>query len=371
MSKFEPETGTAEPVSNAVETRHVGSFAPRILTWFDHAGRKNLPWQREPGPYRVWVSEIMLQQTQVATVIPYYEAFIERFPDIASLAAAPIDEVLHLWSGLGYYARARNLHRAANRIVEECGGRFPESIEAVQQLPGIGRSTAGAILVLALGQRHPILDGNVKRVLTRYFAIEGFPGEQRVARQLWSIAEDCTPSERTRDYTQAIMDLGATVCTRTNPACLLCPLADDCRARERGIVEQLPTPRPARVRRKRVSYVVVATQRDGSILLEQRPPSGIWGGLWSFPEFDDLTLARAWIATTLSGPSVARQTDAPHHHAFTHYDLDLHPLAVRCAGFTESVAERERYRWYDPQEPARIGLAAPVAELIRRRAAQR
>ncbi len=238
----------------------------------------------------------MLQQTQVATVIGYYDRFMQRFPDVRALAAAPVDEVLHLWTGLGYYARARNMHRAAQLIVAEHGGEFPQSIEAVQALPGIGRSTAGAILALSRSQRHPILDGNVKRVLARYFGIEGFPGEREVEKTLWSLADECTPTERVADYTQAIMDLGATLCVRSRPLCAACPLAEHCVARIEGRQSALPTARPKKIRPQRTAYVVLMVRDDGAVLLERRPPAGIWGGLWTLPQFDEREAAQAWIA---------------------------------------------------------------------------
>jgi A/G-specific adenine glycosylase len=333
-------------------------FAAPLLAWFDRAGRKHLPWQRNPTPYRVWVSEIMLQQTQVATVLGYYDRFMQRFPDVRALAAAPVDEVLHLWTGLGYYARARNLHRAAQLVVTEHGGEFPETIEAVQALPGIGRSTAGAVLALSRSQRHPILDGNVKRVLARYFGVEGFPGEREVEKKLWSLAGECTPGERVANYTQAIMDLGATLCVRSRPLCAACPLAERCVARIEGRQSQLPTPRPKKFRPQRCAYVVLMVRDDGAVLLERRPPAGIWGGLWTLPQFDDRDAAQAWI----QGGSAA--TLPPYFHSFTHFDLTLHPLLVHASAIT-AVADSDRYCWYEPRQPARIGLAKPAVELIR------
>jgi len=354
----------------------ISAFAPELLRWFDVAGRKDLPWQRDTTSYRVWVSEIMLQQTQVVTVIPYYERFMRGFPDVRSLAQAPIDEVLHLWTGLGYYARARNLHRAAQVIVAEHGGVFPTTLEQVQALPGIGRSTAGAILALSQAQRHPILDGNVKRVLARHFAIEGFPGEQKVERELWRLAEACTPRERVANYTQAIMDLGATVCVRSRPSCPTCPLAGHCAARTRGLQTVLPTPKPKKSRPLRNAFVVMAVNEGGAVLLERRPPAGIWGGLWTFPQFDSQTQARDWVAEQLPSGSGAHavlpvcEALADYHHAFTHFDLTLHPLLVRVAprkgGLGDAaVADGGRHLWYDPDRPAAIGLAKPAVDLIK------
>ncbi len=335
------------------------SVAAPLLAWFDRAGRKHLPWQQDATPYRVWVSEIMLQQTQVATVVGYYERFMQRFPDVRALAAAPVDEVLHLWTGLGYYARARNLHRAAQRVVAEHGGEVPETIEAVQALPGIGRSTAGAILALSRAQRHPILDGNVKRVLARYFGIEGFPGERQVEKTLWSLAEECTPTERVAHYTQAIMDLGATLCVRPRPLCAACPLAEHCVARIEGRQSALPAARPKKIRPQRTAYVVLMVRDDGAVLLERRPLAGIWGGLWTLPQFDE----REAIPPQLCGRGDATALP-PYFHSFTHFDLTLHPLLVRATPL-QAVADTERYCWYEPRQPAKIGLTKPAVDLIR------
>lgn len=339
------------------------ALAAPLLEWFERSGRKHLPWQQDRTPYRVWVSEIMLQQTQVGTVIDYYHRFMQRFPDVESLAAAPMDEVLHLWTGLGYYARARNLHRAAQLVVSQHGGKFPESIEAVQALPGIGRSTAGAILALSRSQRHPILDGNVKRVLARYFAIEGFPGERHVEQKLWELADACTPAKGVAQYTQAIMDLGATLCVRSRPLCDVCPLSAGCIARAEVKQAMLPTPRPKKVRPERTAFVVLAF-RDGAALLERRPPAGIWGGLWTFPQFDELDAAHRWVEEqTASGAAAERL--APYCHSFTHFDLTLHPIVVR-ADHAACIADAARYCWYDSRRPAKIGLAKPVVELLQR-----
>ncbi|HET9692823.1 MAG TPA: A/G-specific adenine glycosylase, partial [Steroidobacteraceae bacterium] len=304
-------------------------FAPALLHWYEREGRKDLPWQRNRTPYRVWISEIMLQQTQVATVAGYYERFVARFPDVRQLAAAPLDEVLHLWSGLGYYARARNLHRAAQAIVQRHGGEFPATLEAVLALPGIGRSTAGAILALARGERHAILDGNVKRVLARYFAVEGYPGDPAVAKQLWALAEACTPADRADAYTQGIMDLGATICTRANPACLLCPVHAGCVARATNRQHALPASRPHRLRPRREAWLVLA-RRGSKMLLEKRPPTGVWGGLWGFPEFPTRAHALQWCSEHLASPSGARTGDALHH-AFSHFDYEMKPILVSCA----------------------------------------
>ena len=339
------------------------SVAAALIAWHASQGRHDLPWQTDRTPYRVWVSEIMLQQTQVATVIPYYARFMQRFPSVRALADAPIDDVLHLWTGLGYYARARNLHRAAIRIRDEFGGKFPEIFEAVADLPGIGRSTAGAILSLSLGQRFPIMDGNVKRVLSRYFAVEGSSMERAVSERLWQLADECTPPKGFDIYTQAIMDLGATVCTRRKPLCAYCPLSEGCVARRTGRQHELPSPRPARERRVRKVFMLVAMRADGSVLLERRPESGVWGGLWCLPEFDTSKAARLYMQESLR-----RAEDEPRalgriEHAFTHFDLVITPLLAHCAG-SAGVMDGARNVWYDTRAPARVGLPQPVKLLL-------
>jgi A/G-specific adenine glycosylase len=338
--------------------------APRLLEWFAVHGRRNLPWQQDPTPYRVWVSEIMLQQTQVSTVIPYFERFMQRFPDVATLAAAPVDEVLHLWSGLGYYARARNLHEAARVIMKESEGQFPDTIEAMRKLPGVGRSTAGAILALSRQERHPILDGNVRRVLARCFAIEGWPGERAVDAQLWDLSEACTPETEVHSYTQAIMDLGATVCARSKPACERCPLEPICLARAQGRQALLPTPKPApRERRVERTYMLMVVGDEASVLLARRPARGIWGGLWSLPEFVDTEDAAAWVAERLAVNDAEFESLPAIRHSFTHFDLEILPLRLRLDRPVDAVAE-EGYVWYNTRAPAKLGIAAPVTALI-------
>ena len=262
------------------------AFSTRVLAWFDENGRKDLPWQHDISPYRVWISEIMLQQTQVATVIPYYESFMQRFPDVLALADASEDEVMHLWSGLGYYSRARNLHKSAKMVAHELGGVFPQTLDGMIALPGIGRSTAGAILSIASGQQTAILDGNVKRVLARFQAVEGWPGKTPVLNELWEYAEAYTPMARVADYTQAMMDLGATVCTRSRPQCGDCPLVADCEGHASGEPTRYPGKKPKKVLPVKQTCMVVL-EHQGQILLEKRPPTGIWPGLWSLPEVAD------------------------------------------------------------------------------------
>ena len=337
-------------------------IASRLLSWFDAAGRKPLPWQQDPTPYRVWVSEIMLQQTQVSTVIPFYERFMARFPDVHALAAAPLDEVLHLWTGLGYYARARNLHRAARVIVDVHHGHFPRTLESLQALPGIGRSTAGAILAFAYSARYPILDGNVKRVLTRHFGIVGYPGDKKVEAQLWELADRCTPAQRVADYTQAIMDLGAMICVRARPLCMACPLRETCVAHREGRQAELPTPRPRKARPHREAYALILVRGDGAVWLEQRPLQGLWGGLWVFPQFESRERACEYIGR-IGRSSCAPRSLPSYSHAFTHFDLTLHPLLVESVEPHREVSEPGG-RWLDPSEPAKIGLAKPVVDLM-------
>ncbi len=341
-------------------------FAARLLGWFDLHGRKALPWQRDPTPYRVWVSEIMLQQTQVATVIPYYERFMARFPDVRSLASAPADEVLHLWTGLGYYARARNLQAAAKILVQRHAAEFPATIDEVTELPGIGRSTAAAILALSRGERHAILDGNVKRVLSRVYAIEGDPSSPATLKTLWARAEKCTPALCTANYTQAIMDLGATLCTRSKPACPRCPMQSDCIAAVQGRQAEFPNAKRKRLRKSRETTLLLAqidSVRGSAILLERRPASGIWGGLWSPPQFGSESEALDWCRREVGEPAGAPEALEAIDHAFTHFDLRLHPMRVQCAP-ADAVREGEGRLWYTLHAPPRIGLPQPIKALL-------
>jgi len=339
-------------------------FTAALLDWYARDGRRDLPWQVEPTPYRVWVSEIMLQQTQVATVIPYYLRFMQRFPDIGTLAAAGLDAVLHHWSGLGYYARARHLHAAARQVVARHGGLFPDTLEAVMALPGVGRSTAGAILALARGQRHPILDGNVKRVLARFHAVEGWPGQTGVQQRLWALAEACTPRARVADYTQAIMDLGATLCTRGRPACDQCPVRAGCAARRTGRQADYPAPRPARVLPVRPVILLLLVNPAHEVLLERRPPTGIWGGLWSLPELEAGSDIGRWCARRL-GLSIRRSERWPvMRHTFSHFHLDITPVLAQVVDSAGAVMDAGRRVWYKPGQAEERGLAAPVEKLL-------
>jgi A/G-specific adenine glycosylase len=337
-------------------------IAPRLLAWHATSGRHDLPWQQDRSAYRVWVSEIMLQQTQVATVIPYFERFMQRFPDARSLADAPPDEVLHLWTGLGYYARARNLHRAAQLIRDRHQGRFPETLEAVLELPGVGRSTAGAILAISSGARHSILDGNVKRVLARYYAVDGAPDESATLETLWRLAGENTPETNVATYTQAVMDLGATVCTRGKPRCDVCPLAADCRARIEARQGELPAPKRKRAVRKRKTAVMLVARRESEVLLVQRPPSGIWGGLWCLPEFEHRDAAAMYAANSLASATLVRAPLPDIEHSFTHFDLVITPVVADCHG--DACVNEGNTLWYDLTRPARVGLPAPIKTLL-------
>ncbi len=338
-------------------------FAVRLLQWYERHGRRHLPWQVDPTPYRVWISEVMLQQTQVDTVVPYFERFIARFPDVESLASASLDEVLHLWSGLGYYARARNLHRAAGLVLRLPGGKLPDALRGLMTLPGIGRSTAGAILALAHGQRHPILDGNVKRVLARFYCLREWPGGAETSARLWQLADDCTPTERIADYTQAIMDLGATICTRANPACGHCPLNADCGALAAGCVDDLPARRAHTARPLRRTHMVFVLRHGNEVLLRQRAAQGIWGGLWAPPEFPGEDAARAWCVSMYGTALPEPQRLPALRHSFTHFDLDIEPWVLRLPRDSVRVEEPGSV-WYMLQAPLSIGLATPVRRLI-------
>lgn len=339
-------------------------FADRLLAWFEHAGRHDLPWQHPRTPYRVWLSEVMLQQTQVATVIPYFDRFTRALPALPALAAAPQEQVLALWSGLGYYARARNLHAAARLCIEHHDGDLPRDTAALQALPGIGRSTAAAIAAQTWGDRHAILDGNVKRVLARYHGVEGWPNLPKIEKILWALAETHLPHARLADYTQAQMDLGATVCTRASPACMLCPLQEDCVARLQGRTAELPTPRPGKTLPQRHATVLWVEDAAGRILLQQRPPAGIWAGLWTLPQADGAAGAREWFEQHLAGDFTAGEPLAAIDHAFSHYRLQLQPLRWHGIAPRDAVGDNEALRWVAPGALDRLGIPAPIRRLL-------
>jgi A/G-specific adenine glycosylase len=349
-------------------TQSPEEFASIVLDWFDRHGRHDLPWQHDPTPYRVWVSEIMLQQTQVGVVIPYFERFMASFPTLADLAAAELDAVLAHWSGLGYYARGRNLHRAAVLIRERHGGVFPEDFAAVESLPGIGRSTAGAILSLACGQRHPILDGNVKRVLARVFGVDGWPGQSAVLAELWRLAERCTPQVRAGAYNQGMMDLGATLCTRARPDCERCPLAGRCIAQLQGRQRELPAPRPRKELPTRATTLLAILDPAGEILLERRPPTGIWGGLWSLPETDvtasDVASIADWCLDRFGVRPERVERLAERRHTFSHYHLRIELARIKLEAYPSRVQDGVGWCWSPLVRVGELGLPAPVARIL-------
>lgn len=336
------------------------NFAARVLAWFDQYGRKDLPWQQNPTPYRVWVSEIMLQQTQVSTVIPYYQRFMQRFPNLDSLAAATQDEVLQLWEGLGYYSRGRNLHKTAQRIRDDYAGEFPRDIATLATLPGIGRSTAAAILSLSNDQPHAILDGNVKRVLARYHAVTGWTGETRTLQRLWHYAEQHLPTTRNAAYTQAMMDLGATLCTRSKPRCNECPLQNGCQALLQGNPQAYPGKRVANVLPEKTAVALVLRNSSGEVFLQKRPPTGIWGGLWSFPEFASTTALHTWLQENITQTPLATQVLPTLTHTFSHYRLHLQPILVDLSITPSRIMEGNGWLWYKAESELIGGLSAAV-----------
>ena len=355
------------------------NFSSRLLEWFDLHGRHSLPWQIKKDLYRVWVSAIMLQQTQVKTVIPNYQRFMQRFGDIQSLANASIDEVLAHWAGLGYYARGRNLQKAAKIVMAEHHGRFPEEIEAVNALPGIGRSTAGAILSLALKQRHAILDGNVKRSLCRYHGIKAYPGTKPVETQLWQLAEQHTPHQRNDDYTQAIMDFGAMLCTRSKPQCSACPLQNDCLAFQNDWVTAIPKPRPKKIKPRKHRTMLVLLDEHQRLSLFKRPSSGIWGGLYSLPEFADKNACIAALKACDDKAAQNTRIGAIIQHSFTHFDLTITPVfcdasnaqrdsIIRQLSHQPELGilphEQQLYSILVTQNQQSIGLPAPIQKII-------
>ena len=338
------------------------SFSARIIKWQRQHGRHGLPWQGVDA-YRVWLSEIMLQQTQVATVIPYYLRFVARFPEVAELAAASEDEVLAHWSGLGYYSRARNLHRAAQLVMQRHGGEFPRDFEAIRALPGIGRSTASAVSALAFHQRRAILDGNVKRVLARYCAIKGYPGDKKVEDAMWRQAEALLPAKDIAVYAQGMMDLGAQLCTRSKPRCADCPLRGDCAALARGLTDRLPAARPRKPLPERSSTFLLLLD-NSDILLEKRPAPGIWGGLWCPPQLEGGVDVQAYCTQHLGVEVVEVDALGPFVHTFTHFRLNIEPLAVRVRR-NRRLAQEPGRLWLDIEEAAHAAIPAPVRKLLR------
>jgi len=353
------------------------NFARQVLDWAAEHGRHDLPWQHNRTRYRVWISEIMLQQTQVATVIPYYQRFMQSFPDIFALADASIDAVLDHWSGLGYYARGRNLHRAAREVVENHAGEMPRTLDDLIALPGIGRSTAAAILSLADDQPQAILDGNVKRVLARHYGIAGYPGKADVLKHLWAVSDALTPKKHTGRYNQAIMDMGATLCTRTRPQCSNCPIKLTCLANKSGTPENYPGKKPRKALPVKTTVMLVLRNDEQAVLLERRPASGIWGGLWSLPEVSDVVIENTqqlndFLATQGLGMRENRHGNslvkplpiAAFRHTFSHYHLDISVVEVPVRKMSTSIMDRDRTVWYNSGAwPG--GMAAPMKKIER------
>jgi len=337
-------------------------FQQHLLEWFDCHGRKDLPWQsKPPNAYAIWVSEIMLQQTQVSVVVPYFQRFMERFPDVKTLSTAPLDEVLEHWAGLGYYARARNLHKAAQIVVTAHHAKFPSELDILCQLPGIGRSTAAAILSMAFSQRQAILDGNVKRVLARFYGIQGWPGQSSISKTLWQLSETLTPTHRVAEYTQAIMDLGATLCTRRKPQCHQCPVATDCIALKTNRVAELPTPRSQQKIPIKHCLMPVLINPQSGVYLQKRPPTGIWGGLWSLPEDSDQDSVIQWFNQRLVDESVLQWLPV-RKHTFSHFHLHFQPI-LAISDQCLMVSEANRTGWFKigNSHPA---MPAPIQKLL-------
>ncbi len=343
------------------------TLSEKILAWFDKHGRHDLPWQKNPTPYRVWISEIMLQQTQVTTVINYFPRFMKRFPTLTKLAEAPLDDIFQLWSGLGYYARAKNLHKTAQIINTHHKGKFPTDYDTVLALPGIGRSTAGAILSISTQQRYPILDGNVKRVLARHFAIDGWSGDPKTLEKLWQYSEKITPKKRVEDYTQAIMDLGATLCTRSQPKCTVCPIQSTCKAKKLNRVKLYPMPKPkAKIPTKAICMPMLFSLKHQCILLEKRPIKGIWGGLWSLPECPVQTDLQTWCTKTFKLNLSTINKWEPFRHTFTHFHLNIYPILCEIDDHHKLKPIGLNYEWYSVEKADTLGLATPIRYLIKK-----
>ena len=335
-------------------------FSTRLIHWYETNGRKDLPWQKRKTPYRVWVSEIMLQQTQVSTVIPYFKKFVREIPNIKSLSEASLDLVLSLWSGLGYYARARNLHKSAKIINLDHGGKIPSTGGELMALPGIGRSTAGAILALGFNMKAPILDGNVKRVLTRFFNISGDLKLSKTNNKLWSLAIGCLPETDYSFYTQAIMDLGATICTSKKPRCVICPVKKNCIAFEKDLVSLLPTKTIKKKKPKQTVFFLILKDQDNNILLEKRDDKGIWGGLWSFPELDTKKNIEQWCNKV--GQDIKNiEYGTIMNHGFSHFDLEITPVVI---DIKDTMSLEEHHGRFTKKQISKLGVPKPVKSLI-------
>jgi A/G-specific adenine glycosylase len=347
-----------------MHTINVTEFQNKIINWYHENGRKNLPWQVKNDPYQTWLSEIMLQQTQVNTVIPYFLRFINTYPRISDLAQAELDDVLHLWTGLGYYARARNLWRTAQIIHQQLQDQFPNNLADLMALPGIGRSTAGAILALAFNQQAAILDGNVKRVLTRLHGIESSINEKNTLQKLWQIAEQYTPTVASAEYTQAMMDIGATICTRSQPHCQNCPLLDNCIAFNDDKTNSIPKTKSSKKLLTKSSKMLILRNHQGEIYLQKRPPSGIWGGLWCLPELTSDTNVEHWCQTELGLHITQQQLLTEFRHTFSHFHLLIQPIQATVSKVNHTIHETQSSIWFSPINPPRIGLASPIKKLL-------
>ena len=343
----------------------INSFTKNLLHWFQKSGRHDLPWQQNPTPYRVWISEIMLQQTQVITVIKYYQRFIDKFSSIRLLSEANLDEVLSLWSGLGYYARARNIHRCAQTIMELYQGAFPTRLDLLSTLPGIGRSTAGAILSFSMNIRAPILDGNVKRVLTRFYAIEGSPTQSDISEQLWELTDQLTPKNHFSEYNQAIMDLGATICTRSKPHCLACPVRTGCQAYAQKRQQDFPYKKKKPPKPQKIIKMLLIKNSSQQIFLQKRPSIGIWGGLWSFPECDPNEDVRQWCYQHFNCEIVEQNSLKSFTHAFTHFNLIIHPVEILIGTVAPMIMEDCQAIWYHLDSALPGGIPSPIAKLFK------
>lgn len=340
------------------------SFQQAVLTWYDQHGRKDLPWQQYITPYRVWISEIMLQQTQVNTVIPYFVRFMQHFPTVERLAIAPVDEVLHLWSGLGYYARARNLHKTAQIIHHQFADQFPQSVIELTNLPGIGLSTAGAILSLGMHIPATILDGNVKRVLARVLAIDEWPGKPSVMKNLWAIAHELTPELRVQHYNQAMMDLGAMICARGTPHCTQCPLTDFCQAYAQQKANVYPIAKPRKELPKKHTFMLALHNPQREVLLIKRPPSGIWGGLWSLPECPAPMQLASWCMQQFACTIKNIELLPDITHTFSHFQLTITPIKAQVKKISLRTMEDQTQIWYNSKQSSGIGLPAPIQKLL-------
>ena len=337
-------------------------FSTRVIAWQKRHGRHDLPWQNTRDPYRIWLSEIMLQQTQVATVIPYYARFLEKFPTLRDLAHAAEDQVLALWSGLGYYSRGRNLLRAAQIVAEQFGGEFPRSFDEILALPGIGQSTAAAVSAFAFGERRAILDGNVKRVFARNFGIAGFSGDKKVEAKLWAVAETELPKKNIEAYTQGLMDLGATVCLRTKPLCRACPVEDSCVAKREGRIHELPSPRPKKTVPEKSTTMLIITH-EGEVLLEKRPPTGVWASMWCFPELHNGASPRQACRDRYGLEVTTQKSWNVLEHGFTHFKLSITPQPIAVQKKLSRAAE-PGVMWLSIDDALSAAIPKPVRMLL-------